>query len=139
MSDPGSNRSVSIGGSVEGAVIQTGDSNTASVQYTKTTLPPAESVDIKSELATLRELLAKLNAPDQKKIERAAEDGEDEVAKPEPDKQEVGGAVERMLKYASQAEGFGQIAGKIGSHLTNIVGWLGSNWSNLLNVVGLSA
>ncbi len=138
MSDQGSNRSANVGGNVEGGVIITGHGNTASVQFTKTTLPPAESVDIKSELAALRELLAQLNSPDQKKIARAAEDGEDEIAKPEPDKEEVGGSVDRMLKYASQAEGFAGIADSIGSHVTNIVGWLGSNWSSLLKVVGLS-
>ena len=73
MGDQGSNRSISVGGNVKGSVLQTGDGNTANVQYTKTTLPPAESVDIKSELAALRELLAQLNAPDSKKIDRAAE------------------------------------------------------------------
>jgi hypothetical protein len=137
MSDQ-SNRSVSIGGNATGNVIQTGDHNVASLQFTQTTLPPPETVDIQVEFAALREQLARLHAPDQKKIDRAVEDVQDELAKPEPDRDEIGNALARALKYAQQAEGFASVAGKLQTHVTNAVSWLGDNWHKLLPLVGLT-
>jgi hypothetical protein len=67
-------------------------------------LPPAHTVDVKAELAALREALAGLQrVPDRGKLERAMQDAVEEAAKPEPDKEEVGGAVERVVKYAKDA------------------------------------
>ena len=51
------NRGVAIGGSVIGGAVVTGDHNVTEVRYRKVTLPPAESVDIRAELAALRDLL----------------------------------------------------------------------------------
>lgn len=133
-----SNRSVSIGGDATNNIIQTGDSNTASPQFTQTTLPPAESVDLQAELAALRRILADLQAPDQKKIERALDDAEEEIAKAEPDRNEIGTALERALDYAKKAEGFASTAEKLQKHVTNVVSWLGDNWYKLLAVVGLT-
>ena len=133
-----SDRSVSIGGDATSNVIQTGDNNTASLQFTQTTLPPAETVDLQAEFTALRQILSELKAPDQKKIDRALEDAEDEIAKPEPDREEIGQALDRALKYAQQAEGFATTAGKLQTHITNTVSWLGDNWHKLLAIVGLT-
>lgn len=132
-----SNRSVSIGGNATGSVIQTGDHNQASMQFTQTTLPAAETVDIRKEFAALRELLGQLSVPDQKKLDRALEDAQDELNKPQPDRHEIGGALERALKYAQQAEGFASVAVKLQGHVANAVAWLGDNWHKLLRLVGL--
>ena len=138
MSQPSdSSNRLSIGGNATGNVIQTGDQNVAKLQFTQTTLPPPESVDIQAEFTALRELLAGLQAPDQKKIERALEDVQDEIDKPEPDRDEVGDALERILKYAQKAEGFAETTTKLQSHIKGAVSWLGSNWQKLLGVVGL--
>ena len=137
MSDQ-SKRSVSIGGNATGNVIQTGDHNVASLQFTQTTLPPPETIDIQAEFAALREQLARLHAPDQKKIDRAVEDVQDELAKPEPDRDEIGNALDRALKYAQQAESFVSEAGKLQTHVANAVSWLGDNWHKLLPLVGLT-
>ncbi len=136
-SSGGSDRSVSIGGNATGNVIQTGDSNQASLQFTQTTLPPRETVDIQAEFAALREILAQLKAPDQQKIDRALEDMRDEITKLKPDLDEVGDALNRALKYAEKAEGFVTAAGKLQTHVTNTVSWLGNNWHKLLGLVGL--
>lgn len=131
-----SNRSVSVGGDATGNVFQTGDDNVASLQFTQTTLPPPESIDIKAELAALRELIGQLQSEDQKKIGRALEDAQDEVGKSEPNRDEVGDALERALKYAQQAEGFAETAAGIKGHVTNVVSWLGDSWHKLLPFVG---
>ncbi|MBL7039259.1 MAG: hypothetical protein ISR77_11565 [Pirellulaceae bacterium] len=140
MSQPNdrSNRSVSIGGDATGNVIQTGDHNVASLQFTQTTLPSPESVDIKAELASLRELLGQLQSEDRKKIDRAFEDAHDELAKSEPSRDEVGDALDRAIKYAKKAEGFAETAASLKGHITNVVSWLGDNWHKLLPVVGLT-
>jgi len=133
-----SSRSVSIGGNATGNVIQTGDHNVASLQLTQTSLPPPESVDIQSELMQLRELLQQLQSENQKKIDRALEDAQDEVVKSEPNRDEVGDALERALKYAGQTEGFAEAVAGIQKHVTGVVSWLGSNWHKLLPIVGLT-
>lgn len=138
QSNDSSNRSVSIGGDATGNVIQTGDRNVASLQFTQATLPPPESVDIQAELAALRQLLGQLQSEDQKKIDRALEDAHDEVAKSEPSRDEVGDALDRALKYAKKAEGFGDTAASLKGHITNVVSWLGDNWHKLLPIVGLT-
>ena len=119
-------------------MIQTGDHNQASLHLTQTTLPPPETVDLQVEFAALRQLLAGLQATDQKKIDRALEDAADEIAKPEPDPQEVGSALDRALTYAQKAEGFADVAGKLQKHVARAVSWLGDNWHKLLSLVGLT-
>jgi len=131
------NRSVSVGGSVAGSVIQTGDRNTASVQFHQTTLPPAKSVDIRTEFKALQDVLALLETSDRRKIDNALADAEDELTKPQPDKAEVGQALERALNYAQKAEGFSGAVEKLQPRITKVVAWLGDNWYKLLSVVKL--
>ena len=137
MSDK-SNRGVSIGGNVTGSAIVTGDRNITSLQFTQTTLPPAASVDFQAEFAALRQILAELQAADRKKIDRALEDAAEEIIKPQPDRDEIGQALDRALTYAQKAEGFAATAGRLQTHITIIVSWLGDNWHKLLPVVGLT-
>jgi hypothetical protein len=61
-----------------------------------------------------------------------------DAAKPDPDKDEVGKALERALGYAGKAADFGEKTGQIATHLQNAVGWLGDNWHKLLPLVGLA-
>ncbi len=131
------NRSVSIGGNMTGSVIQTGDSNTASVQFHQVTLPPPDSVNIQTEMTALRELLALLETPDRRKIDNALAEVEDELKKPEPDKAEVGQALERAFNYAQKAEGFSAAIEKLQPRVSKVVSWLGDNWYKILSVVRL--
>lgn len=129
-------RSVSVGGSVTNGVIVTGDRNTASIQNQQTTLPQVESVDIQHELAILRDLLSNLQTADQRKIERALEDIKEELNKVEPDKDEVGQALDRALNYAQKANGFAEAVDKLRPHIEKVAAWLGKNWYKLLSIVG---
>ena len=138
-SQPIGNRSVSIGGNVSGSVLQTGDHNTASVHYQHAALPAPEQVDMRTELTALREALAQLASPDRRKIDNALSDAEDELTKPQPDKQEVGKALERALDYAKKAEGFTRAVETFKPHIINAAAWLGENWHTLLNAVGLAS
>ena len=137
-SKSGSDRSVHIGGDANGNVIQTGDRNVASVHYQHATLPPPESVNIQTELIALRAALSQLNAPDHRKIDNAFSDAEDELAQSDPDKDEIGKALERALGYAKKAEDFTESIATLKPHLTNATSWLGSNWHKLLAVVGIA-
>ncbi len=141
MSDSGkkeNDRSVHVGGNASQNVIVTGDKNVTNVQYQQITLPPPESVDIGAELAALRELIAKLDSPDQRKIDNALADAEDELGKETPDKDEIGKALDRALDYAKKAEGFVGTIEKLQPHVTKAAAWLGENWHKMLGAVGLA-
>lgn len=135
MIDDG-DRSVNVGGDAMGNIIQTGDRNTAVLK--PVTLPSPDTVDIRAELAALRQVLLKMDSPDQMKVDHALGDAEAELAKPEPDRQEVGGAVDRALKYAERASAFAAGIESLKPHVVSIAAWLGSNWDKILRVVGLT-
>lgn len=138
MTSPNQNRSVSIGGSVTGSAIITGDSNTVSVQFQPAALPQPESVNIQAELSALHELLLQLQSPDQRKIENALDDAKEELKKPEPSKDEVGQALDRALNYAQKANGFAEAIDKLRPHVEKAAAWLGEHWYKLLPLVGLT-
>ena len=123
----GSNKSIAVSGDAIGNVITSGDSNNITLDFAQTTLPDVEQVDIQAELTALRELLASLQGPDQKKVDRAMEDVDDELAKAEPDRDEIGDALERALKYAQKADDWADTAAKLQTHVTGAVSWLGDN------------
>jgi len=135
----GDNRSVGVGNDVIGGVIVTGDSNNAKVNYRKTTkLPAPESVNIQAELNNLREIIGKLETSDRRKIDNAFEDAQEELNKAQPDKNEVGEALNRALKYAKKAEGFAGAIEKLQPRLNKTTAWLGENWHKLLDFVSLT-
>jgi hypothetical protein len=138
MNAPNQNRSVSIGGSVTGSAIVTGDSNTVSVQFQQAALPQRESVDIQAELNALHALLTQLQSPDQRKIENALDDAKEELKKPEPNKDEVGQALDRALNYAQKTNGFAEAIDKLRPHVEKSAAWLGEHWYKLLPLVGLT-
>ena len=134
----GSNRSVTAR-NITGSSIVTGDHNTVTTTMKQITLPPADQVDAKAELAGLRDLLRELNkVPDRGKLNRAMEDAVEETAKPEPDKEEVSGALERVVKYAKAADDFGEHAEKLLPHVAALASWLGPAGHTLLSMLGLS-
>jgi hypothetical protein len=135
---PASDRSVHIGRDAKGSIIQTGDLNVASVDYRQISLPPPESVDIRETISTISATLTQLGATDQRKIENALSDAEDELNKPEPDKDEVGSALDRALKYAEKAEGFTGVIEKLTPCVINAASWLGMTWHSILSFVGLA-
>jgi|SRR5690242_20008135 hypothetical protein len=133
-----SGRNVSIGGNASGNIIQTGDHNTADLRFQKVQLPRPETVDIRKELDALKQLLGQLQTDNREKIANAVSEAAGDAAKSNPDKDEVGKALERALGYASKAADFGEKTGQIATHLQNAVAWLGQNWHKLLPLVGLA-
>ena len=133
-----SDRSVHIGGNASDNVIQPGDHNLTFVHAQRAMLQPSEHVDMRAELVALREVLTRLESPDRRKIANALSDAEDELAKPQPDKNEVGKALERTLDYAKKAEGFAKAITTLQPHVTNAAAWLGEHWHKLLDFVGLT-
>jgi len=137
-----SKSSIHIGGSVSGSNLMfAGDNNTTVVGNNNVTdirnkMPAPESVDIRKELAGLREVLANLQSPDQKKINNAIEEAQEEIQKPEPKKDEVGKALERAMGYAQQAGTFKTIIETLKPHVLSISSWLGENWHSLTKVIG---
>jgi hypothetical protein len=90
MSGSGDNRSVTAR-EIAGSSIVTGDHNTVSTTMKQIALPAADQVDVKAELAALRDALAELKkVPDRGKLDRAIEDAVEETGKAMPDKAEVG-------------------------------------------------
>jgi hypothetical protein len=122
-----------------GNVVQ-GDRNTNTVGAQTIDAPGAAVVDVKTELAALRELLAALkDVPDRGKLDRAMQDAIDEANKAEPDKEEVSGAVERAIKYAKSANDFGESLEKLLPRLTAIAAWVGVAGRGLLALAGVPA
>jgi hypothetical protein len=134
---PYQDSSVQVGGSVTGSNIVTGDQNVVSLHYQQVSLPEPASVDMRAELAAIKEEILKLTSEHRDKMESAIKDAEGEVAKPKPDKDEVGKALERALDYAKKAEGFASTAEKLKTPIANAAAWLGENWHKILGVVGL--
>ena len=132
------NSSISIGGSVTGSAITSGDNNTIAVTFQEASLPASADVNIKAEIKALQEVLAGLSSPDQRKINNALADIEDELAKPQPDKDEVGQALDRAMTYAQKASGFAEAIAQLRPHVERTAAWLGKNWYKLLAFVGLA-
>ena len=138
MSGNGSNRSVTAR-DIRGSSIVPRDHNTVSTSMTQVALPPADKVDLKAELTALRELLAELkNVPDRGKLDRAMQDAVEETAKAQPDKDEVGGAVERAIKYAKSANDFGDHVEKLLPRLAAIASWAGVAGRGLLALISVA-
>ncbi len=136
MPGPG-DRSISIGGNVGGqSVLVTADRKVVTSRPRKETAAPADMADVKAGLAELRKLLETLASPDQKKINNAVEEAEDELNKPEPDRDEVGKALDRALEYSKKAEKFKTIIDKLKPHVLTVSGWLGTNWPNITPLLG---
>ena len=125
------NGSISIGGSVTGSAMITGDDNITSVQYSPVS-DTTPDVDIRGELNAMREILVNLSSLDSRKIDNAVVDALEEFNKPQPDKTEVGKALERAFDYAQKAIGFASVIEKLNPHLNKTVAWLGTDWHKLL-------
>lgn len=129
----GQDRSVFVSNDITGGAIITGDNNTTKVHYQKThSLPAPANVNIQVELNALHNILTQLETSDRRKIDNAFEDAQEEINKLQPDKDEVGKALDRALNYAKKAEGFASAIEKLQPHLAKTTAWLGENWHQLL-------
>ena len=137
MSGSGDNRSVTAR-DITGSSIVAGNHNTVTTTMRQVVAPPAGKVDVNAELTALKELLAQLkNVPDRGRLDRAMQDAVEETAKPEPDKEWVGNALERVAKSAKAASDFSENAEKIVPRLVALGSWLGPAGRAVLNVMGV--
>jgi hypothetical protein len=134
---PMAERSEINAGSITGSVVVAGSGNTINaklrVELGKEPPSAAEPVDIRVEFAELRKILEELQTPDHGKIRRALDDAGEEIAKPEANKAEIGGALKRALDYAGKVANLGNEAVKLAPHIHKLAEWLGSEWSSLLS------
>jgi hypothetical protein len=137
MVNSGGDRSVKAR-DITGSQVITGDSNRAVMRGVKVTLPPPGDVQPERELAELRVLLSAFETPEKGKLDRALQDAEEEAKKPEPDKDEIGSALERAIRYAKSASDFGEQAEKLARPLGALASWLGANWHKLVALAGLA-
>jgi hypothetical protein len=131
MSSNGDDRSIKTN-NIIGSSAVTGDNNQVWTQ--QIALPRPDKVDIKAELAALRELVSKLNLQDRGKLDRAIEDATEETSKADPDKEVVAGAVGRIVKYAKAADDFDKHASNLLPHIAALGSWLGTAgcWDRVL-------
>jgi hypothetical protein len=137
---PTSTRGVEIQRDAVGNVIVTGDSNKVDAEVTATNnvvlLPDPGTVNVAKELVAIRALLTSLDSEHAKTIARALDDADDAAgAKSKEQKNEVGEALDRALRYATTASVFTTLASSLSPHLRNVVAWLGSGWTALLRYV----
>lgn len=137
MTSNGNDRSITAR-DIAGSSVVTGDNNTVTTKLTQHPLPPPETVNVAVELTALRELLGKLNLPERGKLDRAMQDATEETAKPKPDKEEVAGALGRVVKYAKAADDFGQHAEKLLPRIAALSSWLGTHGQALLAMAGIA-
>ena len=123
-------------GSITGSVVVAGSGNTINtklrVELQNKAASATDPVDIRAEFAELRKILEQLQTPDQGKIRRALDDAGEELAKPQGNKAEIGGALKRALDYAGKVTNLGNEAVKLAPHIHKLAEWLGSEWSSLL-------
>ncbi|MEL6402184.1 MAG: pentapeptide repeat-containing protein [Cyanobacteria bacterium J06626_4] len=131
----GDDRSISIGGDATGNVFQSGDGNTAKMEFQQVTLPPPESVNIQTELLALHSILASLKDP---VTDGIAQKIEAEAKKPNPDKSVISQTLETGLTYAKNLQGFAESIDQLRPHIQNATGWLGEHGYKLLPLVGLT-
>ena len=123
-------------GPITGSVVVAGSGNTINaklrVELERKAPSAADAADIRTEFAELRKILEQLQTPDQGKIRRALDDAGEELAKPQANKAEVGGALKRALDYAGKVTNLGNEAVKLAPHIHKLAEWLGTEWSSLL-------
>jgi hypothetical protein len=136
------NKSIAVGRDATGAVLVTGDNDrinaTIQATVTKITLPLARTVKIDQELNQIRTILERIGGENAGKIGRALDDAAEEANRPNPNKDEVGSALNRALAYAKASAGFAEEMSQLAPHVANAVGWLGASWEKLLTNIGLS-
>jgi hypothetical protein len=121
---------------ITGNVVVAGSGNTINAKLRaelQRKLPSAaDPVDIRAEFAELRKILEQLQTRDKGKIRRALDDAGEELAKPQANKTEIGGALSRARDYAGKVTDLGNEAVKLAPRIHKFAEWLGSKWSSLL-------
>ncbi len=131
-----SERSVSIRGDVVRSAIVTGDHSTVSVGRP---VQPKGDIDIARELVALREILDGLEMPakERRKIDNALDEAAEEAAEKEPDRDEVGKALDRAVSTVEKVGKLSEAIGRLRPHLERAAAWLGEHATPLLLQLGV--
>ncbi|ESX52782.1 hypothetical protein X760_30660 [Mesorhizobium sp. LSHC422A00] len=107
-------------------------------QLARDDLPPAADVDIRKELADLRDLLGRIADKDRPLVEVALTEAEALADRPNPDKDKVASTLERAIEYAGSAEKLATHGEKLWPTLKAIGGWLGEYGPKVLRLAGVA-
>lgn len=129
-----SNRSVRAEHISDSNVV-TGDSNVVSSNEGKSMLLSSETINVMSELSTLKNLASNLRIPEQEKLDAALEGAEEELIKSNPDKARVASSIETAVSYMKSAESFSESSSKIIPHVLTLSSWLGNHGRALLDLL----
>jgi hypothetical protein len=100
-------------------------------------LPKPADVDIRKELSELRDILLTLSVGDRhQNLEAALTEAVNEAERPNPDRDVIGNATDRALKFAKKADDFSERLEHVVPRIMQIAGWLGNNWYKILSLVG---
>src|SRR5215472_16289426 len=108
-----SKNTIQVGHNAAGVFIAGNENRVEATVKQAVSLPDPAAIRIAEELAGLRAVLVTLKSADAAKLRRALDDAEEEANKPEPDKHEVGSALERALKVATKASDFAENTSKL--------------------------
>ena len=117
-----SKSSISIGGSVSQSALLAGDRNEIRLTPERTSHASRQTdrAEITQALRTLRE------TKDRGKIHSALTDAEEEAQRPKPDKEEVAGELERVMKYATTENSIAEVVVELKRPLSIIAHWVGT-------------
>jgi len=134
-----SKSSISIGGSVSQSAVVAGDRNEVRVtgEATSGATREIDAERIRQAIHELRALLERLDTEDRGKILRALTDVQEEAKKPKPDKEEVAGALERVVKYAKTAHDISEVAVELKHPLSIMADWVGKTAPVAARLFGL--
>lgn len=134
----GDNRSVTAR-DITGASLVTGDNNRVSTSMRQVSLPAAAEVDVRTELAALRRVLAGLEVPERGKLDPRHGGGRRGGSQAPP---RQGGARRRARARAQvrkAAEDFGGHAERLAPRIAALGAWLGAHGRGLLANFGIGA
>ena len=117
--------------------VAAGEKSSVEQHNLKTVAPAMSLEEIRAEFAELKKVLTGLEVADKKKLERALDDAEEELNKPDPDKSEVAEAVGRALKVANKTgDLLKTLKDKIVPIGENIGAWCGEHGGKVVKFLG---
>ncbi|MEO5371838.1 MAG: hypothetical protein H7833_17360 [Magnetococcus sp. DMHC-1] len=115
---------VKFKGSAKGAVVSIGNHVTIQAGTPAAAASDPAREEMLVAMRALREILATMHSPHANKIECALADAEEEVARPQPDRDKIGSALQRALGYAQKTGELVQVMDKLKPHIQSVAGWL---------------
>jgi hypothetical protein len=120
---------VTVGGNVVGSAIAAGDHNVQTVTFSGS--DAAEREAVLSALQAIAAALGELKGAAANSAQREAAAAVEAAKKQDPDKSEIGQALDTALGAARKVDEFAAIAGRLLPLVTSVATWLGGQWASL--------